>query len=392
MLISIKKFVKRQIIKRINVQKHLNNYTISTIQIAILNFLQYQHKSVYKVTGLKKLNPIKKIVSGYKYISKSQNNVEVTIPDLNLYEIKNAIINSRSSAIIQGKNIYYEAINDNERFNEGFVEFHNNKNAVVNLKRTETIEEGFFLAGNGSHNWYHWMIEIIPKIMYLNVNDTKTILVNESCEKTQSMADSLQILTRNLNLNIIYLKEENTYKIKKLYFVNEVNKLMFNPLDSKTTSLPLYYFRKESLQKLSSELQKGFNYKNTNEVNIFLERKNTHRIAQNESEIIETLKLANFRNIDMTSLSFEEQINHFQNAKMIVGTTGAAWTNIIFCKPKTKIIIFMPDNYKDYNFYEEMGEILNIEVQYLYYNNEYKDHDVSEFVINIESLKNLLST
>ena len=41
-------------------------------------------------------------------------------------------------------------------------------------------------------------------------------------------------------------------------------------------------------------------------------------------------------------MSFFEQIYLFSNAKVIVGAHGAAFTNLVFCNPKTKIIEIIP--------------------------------------------------
>ena len=36
--------------------------------------------------------------------------------------------------------------------------------------------------------------------------------------------------------------------------------------------------------------------------------------------------------------NFRDQVNLFQNAECVVGLHGAGFGNIVFCKPKTKII------------------------------------------------------
>ena len=210
------------------------------------------------------------------------------------------------------------------------------------------IEEGFFLAGNGSFNWYHWMIEILPKMLYYKEILSKIILVDNSCKTIPTMAESLRIVTEKLNVKIIYLDKNKSYKVKNLYFINEVNKLMFNPIDPNKNTLPLYYFRQESLKLLNEKFRSNYFENKEENKKIFLDRKNTHRIAKNENEIRELLQHQNFHNIDGSKLNFSEQINTFSNAEVIVGTTGAAFTNIIFCKPKCKIIIFIPQNYRYY--------------------------------------------
>ena len=45
----------------------------------------------------------------------------------------------------------------------------------------------------------------------------------------------------------------------------------------------------------------------------------------------------------MSNFSFVDQVILFNNAKKIVGLHGAAFANLVFCKPKTNIIEMRPD-------------------------------------------------
>jgi capsular polysaccharide biosynthesis protein len=44
------------------------------------------------------------------------------------------------------------------------------------------------------------------------------------------------------------------------------------------------------------------------------------------------------------------QIKLFAQASMVVAPTGAALTNMLFCRPGTKVVIFM-SNHETTNFY-----------------------------------------
>lgn len=361
-------------------------------QVYIYNKLLGTRNGIFKIRSIADLLPETKILEGYKYRSKTQNNIEVTVPNLCHYVIEDAVINSRSSAIIKGRKIYYESINHNERFDEGFIKYHSEKYAFVDLSNVEFIDEGFFLAGNGSYNWYHWMVEILPKMLYFKGEQTKVILVDEIVESIPTMKDSLGVFTESLNISIIYLDKSKAYNVKRLFFINELNKLMYNSIDSNLNILPLYYYRQESLKQFRESFLKNRTKQKIKSEKIYLGRKNTHRIAKNENLLIKILQNQGFTNLDFVGLSIQEQINVFNDASVLVGTTGAAWTNILFCKPNTTCIIFMPNNYRPYQFYSELAEMLQVEVKYLYYENGLDSHENSNFVINLNELENLLAT
>jgi capsular polysaccharide biosynthesis protein len=50
------------------------------------------------------------------------------------------------------------------------------------------------------------------------------------------------------------------------------------------------------------------------------------------------LRSLGFIAIDPSQLSFSEQIIEFGNASLIVGYGGAAWANLLFTRPDTKIV------------------------------------------------------
>ena len=58
-------------------------------------------------------------------------------------------------------------------------------------------------------------------------------------------------------------------------------------------------------------------------------------------------------------LSFKKQIKLFNSSSLIIGAHGAAFTNIIFCKPGTKIIEIIPANHPNRKC-ERISKILGL--------------------------------
>ncbi len=373
-----------------NFKRNIDNSSLLFLQISLYNFL---NKTKYKALPIGKISDLKPITfleSGYSYVSYAQNNTVVKVANLKLYFAGNAIVNSLSSAIIINNIVYYQSISENERFNEGFIKYHSKKKAVVDFSQTEEISEGFFLSGNGSFNWYHWIIEILPKILYFPADKTATILVDRSCQKIPSMHESLLYFLDNLPINIIYLDPGKNYRVKNLFFLNEINKLMFNALDPDNREFPLFYYRKNVLQRLREVFTKKSVQDDPQGQKIYLCRKQSHRNAKNEKQLDQMLTSKGFSTIDLCSMKFNEQIKVFATARVIVGITGAAWTNILFCQPGTELLILMPSNFKEYKFYSEMAEMLDLRLTYYYYENGSDNHTSNNFSINIEKLKKIV--
>lgn len=73
---------------------------------------------------------------------------------------------------------------------------------------------------------------------------------------------------------------------------------------------------------------------------IFLTRKSTKKRHYNESEVWGVLKEYGFEVVAPETYTFCEQMALFNNADYIVGGSGAAFTNLLFCHSGCKVICF----------------------------------------------------
>lgn len=72
---------------------------------------------------------------------------------------------------------------------------------------------------------------------------------------------------------------------------------------------------------------------------IFLSRRNTYRRPYNDTEVEDLAKSMGYEIINTGTLSIKEQAELFHSADIIVAPTGASLTNVLFCRPKTKVIV-----------------------------------------------------
>ena len=376
------------------------SYSIKKIQIAIYNFIYKKKISVLKIEDIHKLEKLKEIEPQLKFNSFEQKSLNqenkfktLTIPSLNIFSIENPIININSSAIVKNGKIYYERINTNERFNEGNIKYHNKTYAVADISFDEIIEEGFFLGGNGCWNWYHYIIEILPKVLLIENINCKTILISDDICNYPTMKQALEALINEKHYTIKLLNRKQNFKVKKLFFINEINKIEFNKLDSNIKNLDTGYHRENYLYNLRNKLiNKYIEDNKSQEKKIFLWRENTHRIAQNQNDVLQYLEKKGFKKIDPAKLNLKQQIEIFNSADIIIGTTGAAWTNLIFCKKNAKAIIFSPYYFNDFNAFSNLAQIFNIDLTYSYYSGNKLDHSESNFRINLEDIKSILKS
>jgi capsular polysaccharide biosynthesis protein len=77
---------------------------------------------------------------------------------------------------------------------------------------------------------------------------------------------------------------------------------------------------------------------------IFVKRNSSTRTLTNAQEIEDLLISQGFAVVEPEHMTFREQVELFANADVIVGPTGAAFANLVFCKPTATIIIMISDH------------------------------------------------
>lgn len=179
-------------------------------------------------------------------------------------------------------------------------------------------------AGRG---YYHWMFDVLPRIELLqkagfDIASVDKFLINNYVSRFH--IETLQILG---------IPRE---KILEIHWNPHIkaDELIVPSLVGDTGHIPGWaceFLRSAFLPKtpLKSDLPRRV-YFNRGQV--------IHRKVTNEPEIVEYLSTYGFKSITLENLSLLEQFALLANAEAVVVPHGAGLTNIVFCKPGTKII------------------------------------------------------
>ena len=111
---------------------------------------------------------------------------------------------------------------------------------------------------------------------------------------------------------------------------------------------------------------------------IFIDRSESeysHCKLTNNEEIKELLSKKGFRILKTGTLDFLKQVELFNSAKFVIGPHGAAFTNLVFCKPNTNVIEIkpkkQPNNYKKISLLNNLNYVqMNLKVLKPKYVNE----------------------
>ena len=208
--------------------------------------------------------------------------------------------------------------------------------------------------GGSGNNYFHFIFDIVPRI-YISQKIIKQkidLYYVSSPKKWQIKIFEILGISKKKLIDSSKFKHIFADRIicidhpwyNKGYFQNEVKKI----------PKWIILINREIFLKGSK------NFKSPKK--IFLDRstsKFNHCKVFNQYQLNKFIRKNNFGNYSPENLSHEKQISLFKNASIILGAHGAALTNIIFCKPNTKVIEIIPSDHPNKKC-ERISKILKL--------------------------------
>ncbi|MBC7489174.1 MAG: glycosyltransferase family 61 protein [Glaciimonas sp.] len=298
-----------------------------------------------------------------------------SFPRIEVIEVRDAEVVGRSNLVSsKGQVIHHDLY----RFSHDFTSEELHGKVVINpkkktIRRISKPEIKYKLAmaavftDSCSSNYAHWLTEVLPRI-------------NIFC-RTQHNVDVPLIVDSGLHPNIeaslmavagaeakiIRLNVGDAAYVERLLVTSPTGYIPFDRrINSKSGHIHGVFspyaisFLREQLAKSLSKPVKSLPDK------IFLRRNSHSRLMKNEQLLEERLITLGFTIVQPEILSFSEQFHLFSAASIIVGATGAALANLIFCLRDVRIVICIsahPDH--SFGYWQNMAVAAGTQVTYV---------------------------
>lgn len=224
-------------------------------------------------------------------------------------------------------------------------------NVFTEVLPAETyIDENIAILNSaGSTNYFHWVINILPKIEFFEQSDIKIDKYLVDISQTFQI-DSLKKIGFDMD-KILPVSTVENLRAKNIIAANLPSVALAN-----ISSLD--FIRK----KLNIE-----NNQTTERIYISRQKAKQGRSITNEEEILKALSPLGFKSYILEDMTFDEQVELFSRAEIVIGAHGAGLTNILFCKKGTKIVeisnpkyrarcYFVLANILNHDYYNILGE------------------------------------
>jgi capsular polysaccharide biosynthesis protein len=213
------------------------------------------------------------------------------------------------------------------------------------LPKVERLgRETVSLVSDGHGNYYHWMLDVLPRLAVLDLESLpqRHFLVSQESPFHRQTLDFLHIPTSSRTAVI----SQQFYTAPK--FLIPMVRLGVSPENVR-------FVRHLLLERTGLERSPS-----TNERIYISRRYATSRRVLNEEELGSILKKHHFRICYLEQLSLKQQILLFHHAAVIMAPHGAAWTNLIFARPGALALEIAPKGLEvarsgAYHLYERLA-------------------------------------
>lgn len=312
---------------------YANSHTTSSIMPILTNRTGYTSKLSYELEPLE------------------NDLIPVQMEDVCVYKHESVRIQGDSNFILNVKeklaiNDFCYNMSDRYVMFDGLLLRLKNNVAVLRnnggARKCRYLKSGIMMSGKFSCNYYHELYEILIKLLVLDrvsIPDDVPLVIDEIVMKVDSFKKIFKILNVTQR-DVITVGKKEIVEFGTLYSLSAVNFIAPHYKDiADQDHLFGFIFDCDLTLQLRDKLLL-FKSDITTPKRIFLTRKSTNKRHYNESEVFEVLREYGFEIVAPETYTFYEQMALFNNAEYIVGGSGAAFTNLLFCHSGCRVICF----------------------------------------------------
>lgn len=346
---QIKKFLLNiELIRKIRFWLH---NSITPKHYNIINLCQIKDNKTIKICEVQSQE--KEITFNPVYVENDkidkEKSKEVNLPSQKVIKILNAKVIGGSNIIILNEDTALYNHNSDKSVNHSdcslvdYKQMYELGNQNLYYNNTQILlNKAISFCINYCDNYYHYVLECIGKFYVLNqahLPISIPIIIDQHSEKINQFKEYLDIFNKDKR-TLIYVNPRQVISIKELYIFSPLHYLPANYKNINLLSTTSVVLNSKVINFIRQEVDNIINLRSTKPYRkIYISRTNYSNRSYNNGEIETCLKNNGFEIVYPETLSVREQIRIFNESKLIVGASGAALTNILYCRESTSVIV-----------------------------------------------------
>ena len=209
------------------------------------------------------------------------------------------------------------------------------------------------LGAAGSFNYGHWLVDDLPRAAWLaqHREGLSIVIPSAGAEMDRVRLASLRLVLGEPMPPVTFLDPGATYVLARAAYVTPVS---LHPVLKLPEAMHHVRSRAAAASKPASAPGAGA----APARRLFVTRAATRgRGIVNLDEVATRLSEAGFEPIDPETLSFEQQVEAFSHAEIVVGVMGAAMTNTLFSPAGCRVGYLAPEGWTE-PFYWDLANVM----------------------------------
>lgn len=234
------------------------------------------------------------------------------------------------------------------------------------------IDSGIIGVQDWSNNYFHWMTEVLPRIVVMHqVNPTIPVLIPSNYLQYSFIRQSLE----RLKIAFKTFDLKSALKVKTLFAIPVPHVGRFNE--------GLLHSFRDAFIKPINETVKPHRL-------LYISRdKAKRRKVSNELELSSFLMSKGFEKVILEDYTMHEQVQLMQESNMVVSCHGAGLTNIMFMQ-KGQTIIELKEKNNNYWCYFSLARVFGLDYNYIFCEGDNENHRNANIKVDLHGLSELL--
>lgn len=327
-------------------------------------------------------------------------------PNLELITFFNVFAVGHSLAVHSNGSLYQPelTVQDDRHDKKHILFYYSYKNGIVHDRLRclfdshdiLQIHEAIHLLSEHSTNYYHWLFECLPRLIYflnnseqLQLSGNTVLLIDENLPKQCN--EALVVLVEN-RFQVLKIRDVQQVKCSLLHYVTPLWYAFDNTINE-PNFIKDFLVDRYAVSLLRASFCSYFTKKPPHKMIYLARRSSQVRNIINFKEVEALLLSFGFELIYTDNMGFIEQVKLFSETKFVIGASGASFSNMIFMQENTRSLMFSPSvKATNYYLFQQLADVANINFMHFLTTPSLNNQSIhSDFLINCIKLKEFLN-
>jgi capsular polysaccharide biosynthesis protein len=185
------------------------------------------------------------------------------------------------------------------------------------------------LSGRNDDNWYHWLIEYLPRSLQVDSSIPEEVPFIVSTRTPQSGIDALSALSHR---QVVRVDSQLAHRFDTLHVLAPPVQVL------DTTKVPWADGLAMNAAPLRAVRKAWTGETHELASRVFLQRRSAHRGLRNEADLVEIAEAHGLTIVDPGQMTWAEQLELFSTSALVVGASGAVMGNYLLMPEGSEVL------------------------------------------------------